>query len=97
MIYYNTADKCYYAADSTDNGETWSNGKSLEELIGIRDDLAEYIEAVSTSADGSIFVGADLSPDRDNEDAQTVADGDDESMYDNLKMGFFYISPDESI
>ena len=29
MVYYSTADNCYYAADSADNGETWTNGKSL--------------------------------------------------------------------
>ena len=36
MVYYSTADNCYYAADSADNGETWTNGKSLEELLGLR-------------------------------------------------------------
>ena len=35
MVYYSTADNCYYAADSADNGETWTNGKSLEELLGL--------------------------------------------------------------
>lgn len=38
MIYYSTADSCYYASDSTDNGETWTNGKSLEELLGLKED-----------------------------------------------------------
>ena len=93
MIYYSTADNCYYVADSADNGETWTNGKSLEEQLGIREDLAEYISVVSASEDGSLFVGADLSPDRDDENAQTDS-SDAESMYDNLKMEFFYISPD---
>ena len=93
MVYYSTADNCYYVADSADNGETWTNGKSLEEQLGIREDLAEYISVVSASEDGSLFVGADLSPDRDDENAQTDS-SDAESMYDNLKMEFFYISPD---
>ena len=74
MVYYSTADNCYYAADSADNGETWTNGKSLEELLGLKENLGEYISVVSAAADGSIFVGADLSPDRDNENAQTTAD-----------------------
>ena len=98
MIYYSTADSCYYASDSTDNGETWTNGKSLEELLGLKEDQGEYISVVSAAVDGSIFVGADLSPDRDNENAQTTADsGDEDSMYDNLKMEFFYISPDGNV
>ena len=98
MIYYNTADNCYYAADSTDNGETWTNGKSLEEQVGLKENLAEYISVVCAAADGSIFVGADLSPDRDNENAQTMADSaNEDSVYDNLKMGFFYISPDGNV
>ena len=85
MVYYSTADNCYYAADSADNGETWTNGKSLEELLGLKENLGEYISVVSAAADGSIFVGADLSPDRDNENAQTTADsGEEDSAYDNL-------------
>ena len=53
---------------------------------------------VSAAADGSIFVGADLSPDRDNENAQTTADsGEEDSAYDNLKMEFFYLSPDGNV
>lgn len=50
----------------------------------------ENISALSpAAADGSIFVGADLSPDRDNENAQTTADsGEEDSAYDNLKMEF---------
>lgn len=98
MIYYNTADSCYYAADSTDNGETWTNGKSLEEQLGLNEDKGEYISVVSAAADGSIFVGADLSPDRDNENAQTTADsGEEDSVDDNLKMEFFYISSDGNV
>ena len=98
MIYYSTADSCYYASDSTDNGKTWTNEKSLEELLGLKEDQGEYISVVSAAADGSIFVGADLSPDRDNENAQTTADsGDEDSMYDNLKMEFFYISSDGNV
>ena len=98
MIYYNTADSCYYAADSTDNGETWTNGKSLEEQLGLNEDQGEYISAVSAAVDGSIFVGADLSSDSDNEDAQTTADsGDGDSMDNNLKMEFFYISSDGNV
>lgn len=98
MVYYSTADNCYYAADSADNGETWTNGKSLEELLGLKENLGEYISVVSAAADGSIFVGADLSPDRDNENAQTTADsGEEDSAYDNLKMEFFYLSPDGNV
>ena len=98
MIYYNTADSCYYAADSTDNGETWTNGKSLEEQLGLNEDQGEYISVVSAAVDGSIFVGADLSSDSDNEDAQTTADsGDGDSMDNNLKMEFFYISSDGNV
>ena len=98
MVYYSTADNCYYAADSADNGETWTNGKSLEELLGLKENLGEYISVVSVAADGSIFVGADLSPDRDNENAQTTADsGEEDSAYDNLKMEFFYLSPDGNV
>ena len=41
MVYYSTADNCYYAADSADNGETWTNGKSLEELLGLKENLGE--------------------------------------------------------
>ena len=98
MIYYNTADSCYYTADSTDNGETWTNGKSLEEQLGLNEDQGEYISVVSAAVDGSIFVGADLSSDSDNEDAQTTADsGDGDSMDNNLKMEFFYISSDGNV
>ena len=98
MVYYSTADNCYYAADSADNGETWTNGKSLEELLGLKENLGEYISVVSAAADGSILVGADLSPDRDNENAQTTADsGEEDSAYDNLKMEFFYLSPDGNV
>ena len=98
MVYHSTADNCYYAADSADNGETWTNGKSLEELLGLKENLGEYISVVSAAADGSIFVGADLSPDRDNENAQTTADsGEEDSAYDNLKMEFFYLSPDGNV
>ncbi len=98
MIYYNTADSCYYAADSTDNGETWTNGKSLEEQLGLNEDQGEYISVVSAAVDGSIFVGADLSSDSDNENAQTTADsGDGDSMDNNLKMEFFYISSDGNV
>ncbi len=98
MVYYSTADNCYYAADSADNGETWTNGKSLEELLGLKENLGEYISVVSAAADGSIFVGVDLSPDRDNENAQTTADsGEEDSAYDNLKMEFFYLSPDGNV
>lgn len=98
MIYYNTADSCYYVADSTDNGETWTNGKSLEEQLGLNEDKGEYISVVSAAADGSIFVGADMSSDSDNEDAQTTADsGNGDSLDDNLKMEFFYISSDGNV
>lgn len=98
MIYYNTADSCYYVADSADAGKTWTNGKSLEEQLGLKENLGEYISVVSAAADGSIFVGADLSPDRDNENAQTTADSSEEdSVDDNLKMGFFYISSDGNV
>lgn len=98
MIYYNTADSCYYAADSTDNGETWTNGKSLEEQLGLNEDKGEYISVVSAAVDGSIFVGADLASDSDNEDTQTTADsGDGDSENDNLKMEFFYISSDGNV
>ena len=98
MVYYSTADNCYYAADSADNGETWTNGKSLEELLRLKENLGEYISVVSAAADGSILVGADLSPDRDNENAQTTADsGEEDSAYDNLKMEFFYLSPDGNV
>ncbi len=98
IIYYNTDDSCYYAADSANAGETWTNGKSLEEQLGLKENLGEYISVVSAAADGSIFVGAGLSPDRDNENAQTTADSSEEdSVDDNLKMGFFYISSDGNV
>lgn len=34
MVYYSTADNCYYAADSADNGETWTNGKKSGRTVG---------------------------------------------------------------